>query len=121
MIYGGTLSVLTPIGEEQAARWKGFAKYLEQVSKGRETAIRPDLFEIYLPIAAVFGLGAKWAKYFQDLGGVQLPVWFHAMAGSDGDFGGMVAVMSASDSAGVSGDAGGAGGGASGGGSSGAG
>ncbi|NWG05603.1 MAG: DUF2207 domain-containing protein [Chloroflexi bacterium] len=119
-IYAGTFSVLTPLGEEQSARWKGFAKYLEQVSKGREPAIRPDLFEIYLPVAAVFGLGAKWAKYFEQLGGVPLPVWFHAMAGSQGDFSAMVAVMSSSDSTAASAAAGGAAG-ASGGGSSGAG
>lgn len=120
LIYVGTFSILTPAGEEQSARWKGFAEYLKQVSKGREPAIRPDYFEKYLAYAAVFGLGTGWAKYFQQLGGVPLPAWFHTMAGSDGDFGAMVAVMSASDSAGAS--AGGAGGGgASGGGSSGAG
>ena len=101
-------------------RWKGFAEYLKQISKGREPAISADVFERYLAYAAVFGLGAHWAKYFQQLGGVPLPIWFHATAGSDGDFGAMVAVMSASDSAGAS--AGGdGGGGASGGGSSGAG
>jgi hypothetical protein len=119
LVYAGTYSVLTPSGEEQAARWKGFAEYLRQVSKGKEPAIRPDYFERYLSYAAVFGLGAGWAKYFKNLGGVPLPVWFHAMAGSDGDFGAMVAVMAASDSSGAS--AGAAGGGASGGGSSGAG
>ena len=89
------------------------------VSKGREPAIRSDYFEKYLAFAAVFGLGAGWAKYFQSLGGVPLPTWFHAMAGSSGDFGAMVAIMSASDTAGASVAAGGAG--ASGGGSSGAG
>jgi uncharacterized protein (TIGR04222 family) len=120
LIYAGLFSILTPAGEEQSARWKGFAEYLKQVSKGREPAIRPDYFEKYLAYAAVFGLGAGWAKYFQKLGNVPLPVWFHAMAGSDGDFGAMVAVMSASDSAGA-GAAGGGGGGASSGGSSGAG
>jgi len=119
LIYAGTFSILTPAGEEQSARWKGFAEYLKQVSKGSEPAIRPDTFEKYLAYAAVFGLGAHWAKYFQNLGGVPLPIWFHAMAGSNGDFGAMVAVMSASDSAGASAAAGGAG--ASGGGSSGAG
>lgn len=120
LVYGATYSILTPAGEEQTARWKGFAEYLKQVSKGKEPAIRPDYFERYLAYAAVFGLGADWAKYFQQLGGVPLPVWFHALAGSDGDFGSMVAVMSASDSAGVSAGAD-EGGGASGGGSSGAG
>ena len=119
-IYAGMYSILTPMGEEQAVRWKGFAEYLKQVSKGREPAIRADYFEKYLAYAAVFGLGTGWAKYFQDLGGVPLPIWFHAMAGSNGDFGAMVAVMSASDSAGASAAAGGAAG-ASGGGASGAG
>lgn len=118
LIYGASFSILTPSGEEQLARWKGFAEYLKQVSRGREPAIRPDYFERYLAYAAVFGLGAKWAKYFQSLGGVPLPVWFHAVKGS-GDFGAMVVMMSASDSAGAGPGAGG--GGASGGGSSGAG
>jgi uncharacterized protein (TIGR04222 family) len=121
MIYGGTFSVLTPAGEEQAARWKGFAEYLKQVSKGREPAIRPDYFERYLAYASVFGLGAGWAKFFEKLGGVPLPVWFHALGGSNANFGAMVAVMSASDSAGASAGGGAGGGGASGGGSSGAG
>jgi uncharacterized protein (TIGR04222 family) len=118
LIYGASFSILTPLGEEQLARWKGFAEYLKQVGRGREPAIRLDYFERYLAYAAVFGLGTKWAKYFQDLGGVPLPVWFHA-AGR-GDFGAMVVMMSTSDSAGAS-SAGAGGGGASGGGSSGAG
>jgi hypothetical protein len=120
LIYAGSFSILTPSGEEQSMRWKGFAEYLKQVSKGKEPAISADVFERYLAYAAVFGLGANWAKYFQQLGGIPLPIWFHAMAGSDGDFGAMVAVMSASDSASAS-SGGDGGGGASGGGSSGAG
>jgi uncharacterized membrane protein YgcG len=121
LIYAAAFSILTPAGEEQAARWKGFAEYLKQVSKGREPAIRPDYFERYLGYAAAFGLGAGWARYFQSLGGVPLPVWFHAAAGSQADFGALVAVMSTSDSAGAGGDGGAGAGGASGGGSSGAG
>jgi hypothetical protein len=119
-VYAAIFSILTPLGEEQAVRWKGFSEYLKQVSKGKESAISPDYFERYLAYAAVFGLGAHWAKYFQDLGGAPLPIWFQALPGSDGDFGAMVAVMSASDSAGASAGADGSAG-ASGGGSSGAG
>ncbi len=120
LIYSAAYSVLTPEGEEQAVRWKGFQEYINQVSKGKEPAIRPDFFEKYLAYAAVFGLGASWAKYFQKMDGVPLPIWFHAMAGSHGDFGAIVAVMSASDTSGASGGSGGSAG-ASGGGSSGAG
>jgi uncharacterized protein (TIGR04222 family) len=118
-VYAGTLSPLSPAGEIEAARWKGFGLYLKDVSRGREPAVRADYFERYLPLATVFGLGAAWAKYFQRLGGVPLPVWFHATAGSKGDFGAIIAVMTASDSA--SATSAGAGAGASGGGSSGAG
>ncbi len=122
LIYAATFSILTPLGEEQMARWKGFAEYLKQVSKGKEPAIRPDYFERYLAYAAVFGLGKKWAEYFQTLGGVPLPVWFRATTGNNANFGAIVAVMSASDSSGSSAGGGGGGGaGASGGGSSGAG
>ena len=110
-------SPLTPAGEEQKIRWNNFRTYLDRVSRGQETAIRPDTFERYLAFAAVFGLGAAWAKSFKKLGGVPLPAWFQAMPGSDGDF---VAMMAASDSAAYSGGADG-GGGASGGGASGAG
>jgi uncharacterized membrane protein len=105
---------------EQAARWKAFKAYLEGVAKGREPAIRPDFFERYLPYAATFGLGTRWAKFFQKLGGVGLPAWFHAVEGSQADFGAIVpAISSAHSSASGGGGAGAAG--ASGGGASGAG
>jgi len=120
LIYAATFSTLTPSGEEQKVHWDGFRNYLAQVSQGKEAAISPDTFERYLAFATIFGLGTEWAKSFQQLGGVSLPVWFHALAGSDGDFGAMVAVMSASDSAAYSSGADG-GGWASGGGASGAG
>ncbi len=119
IIYSGTYSLLTPTGEEQKIRWKSFRAYLEQVSRGREPAIRPDTFERYLAFAAAFGLGEAWAKTFQKLGGAPLPVWFQSLSGSD-DFSAMVAVMSAADTS-ASYAGGDGGGGASGGGSSGAG
>ena len=121
LIYAGSFSILTPVGEEQSARWKGFAEYLKQVSKGREPAIRPDYFEKYLAYASVFGLGANWAKYFQKLGDVPLPIWFHALDAKNANFGAMVAVMSTSDSTGAGGGGAAGGAGASGGGASGAG
>ena len=119
LITRATFSPLTPDGEAEAARWRSFARHLKQSSRNRQAVFSSDDFERYLPWAAAFGLGGAWAKHFQRAGGAPLPVWFHAMPGSHGDFGAVVAVMSASDSAGASGAGGGAG--ASGGGSSGAG
>jgi len=119
MIYAVTFSPLTREGDAAAAHWKNFAKYLKQASKSQVT-LPSDTFERYLAFAAAFGLGGAWAQHFQRAGGAPLPVWFHALPGSDSDFGAVVAVMSASDSVGASGADGG-GGGASGGGASGAG
>lgn len=120
LTYATTYSIRTPAGEEQAAQWTGFGEYLRQVSKGREPAIQPDYFERYLAFAAMFGLGAAWAKYFQTLGGVPLPLWFRTAAEGDMSFASIIAIMAASDSSGSVAGAGGAAG-ASGGGSSGAG
>ncbi|MCX8063020.1 MAG: DUF2207 domain-containing protein, partial [Anaerolineales bacterium] len=116
LIYAAMYSLLTPAGEEQKMRWKSFRNYLNQVCRGREPAMRPDLFERYLAYAAVFGLGEEWARYFQKLGGVPLPVWFRSLSG---DFDSMIPLMSAADTSASS--SGGDGGGASGGGASGAG
>lgn len=120
LIYVAAFSSLTPEGEAEAARCKSFAKYLKQVSKDKSSAAPAADFERYLAWAAAFGLGSAWAKYYQRAGSAPWPVWFHAAPGSDGDFGAIVAVMSASDSAGAGAEGGGAGG-ASGGGASGAG
>jgi uncharacterized membrane protein len=120
LIHAAMFSILTPAGEAQSARWKGFAEYLKQVGKGRDSAPGPDFFERYLAYAVIFGIGKKWAESFQTFGDMPLPIWFHATAGSHANFGAIVAVMSASDSVGAS-AAGGGGAGASGGGSSGAG
>jgi len=118
-MYAASFSTLTPAGEEQAARWKDFERYLKQISNNSETAVSPDYFERYLAYAAVFGLGTSWAKRFEQLGNVPLPIWFRATVGQP-HFGAIVAIMHTSDSAGASGAGGGAGG-ASGGGASGAG
>jgi hypothetical protein len=115
-----SFSTHTAAGADQASRWKAFKEYLAGVARGREPAIRPDFFERYLPYAAAFGLGTRWAKTFQKLGGVPLPAWFHALDGSQADFGAIIPVMAATDSSAAGGGAAG-GGGASGGGASGAG
>jgi uncharacterized protein (TIGR04222 family) len=118
--YAAGFSTHTAAGAEQAARWRAFKAYLEGVAKGREPAIRPDFFERYLPYAATFGLGTRWAKVFQKLGGVPLPAWFHAVDGSQADFAAIVPAISSAHSS-ASGGAGGGAAGASGGGASGAG
>jgi hypothetical protein len=122
LIIGASISQLSIEGEHQAARWKGFIAYLREVSRGGEPAIRPDMFEHYLPFAAGAGFAQEWAKYFQKKDGTPMPEWFRTLNGTldGGEFAAIVAFMAVSDSsASLSADSGGSG--ASGGGASGAG
>lgn len=121
-VLSGAYSPLSDEGERQAARWRGFEKYLKDVTKGQEPAWDLRLFDEYLPFAAAFGLAEGWAKAFQKRGGAEIPAWFQALAGAqDGGVAAFVAMTSAAHSAGASGTGGAGGGGAGGGGGSGAG
>ena len=120
---GASISTLTNPGEYAAARWKAFFGYLREVSRGREPAVRPDLFELYLPYTAAAGFAQEWAKFFQKQGEVPLPVWFNTQSGSfsGGEFAAIIALMATTDASSSSTGAGAGGAGASGGGASGAG
>lgn len=121
-ILAGAYSPLSDEGARQAARWRGFEKYLKDVTRGREPAWDLRLFDEYLPYAATFGLAESWAKAFQKRGGAEIPAWFRTLAGAqDGGVAAFVAMTSAAHSAGASGTGGAGGGGAGGGGGSGAG
>ncbi len=73
-VLAGAYSPLSDEGERQAARWRGFEKYLKDVTKGREPAWDLKLFDEYLPYAAAFGLTEGWAKVFQKRGGARSSV-----------------------------------------------
>lgn len=123
LVLGLSVKPLTPQGAGVAAGWEAFAKYLKEVSRGKAAKTRPDVFSLYLPYAAAFGLLYNWARHFAREGEASAPAWFHAAA-TDGS-GSMAAFVAMSSSASSSGGAaaGGSGGagGAAGGGSAGAG
>lgn len=122
LLYFLSLSPLTEEGERRKASWSGFAGYLKDVARGREPALRPDAFELYLPYAASFGFAQQWAKHFENRAGVPVPAWFHTLEGQ-ADFSDVSAAIVASTVVMSSGGGGGAAAaaGASGGGASGAG
>jgi hypothetical protein len=111
LIYAASRSTLTLQGEQAASQWKSFVAYLKNIIRKREPSTGSDLFELYLPYTAAFGLVGGWAKYFQKAGGVQIPAWFHGLQSqaSGGDFASFVAFTSSSSSSSDSGGGGGAG------------
>lgn len=120
VIAAATFSTLTAEGEQMAVEWRSYRNFLKAVARGRESLMRDDLFNVFLPYAAGFGQAGPWAKRYQKQTGFAIPDWFLALRPADGS-GAFVAAMTASHSSfGSSGGAGGAAG-ASGGGASGAG
>ncbi len=120
-VLAGVFSPLSDQGAAEATRWKGFAQFLRDATKGREPVWGSEMFERYLPYAASFGLAVAWVKAFQKQGGLEIPAWFHALAATpEQSMASFVAMTSAAHSYGGGGAAG-AGGGAAGGGGSGAG
>lgn len=122
LFYVVNFSVLTPLGDEQALRWKSYRSYLQKVGQGIENVTDPDNFDQYLPYAAAFGFAEGWIKNCQEMGLASLPEWLRSQA-SDGGFSALYSVVNTLDTS-TSSDSGGGGGdsgGASGGGSSGAG
>lgn len=119
VILASTFPTLTAAGEEAAAAWRSFGRYLRDVARGRQALLRDEQFEAYLPIAAGFGLAERWARRYTQQSGVPIPAWFTALQ-PDETGAAFVAAMSASHSSVGSGSSGAAGG-ASGGGASGAG
>ena len=121
VVLGLGLSVArrTVAGEQDAAHWRAFRRHLEQLARGRAAPASLGELEAYLPYAAAFGLGERWARRLP-----APPAWFRALeqevrAGTDGAaFVAVIAAASASTSAGAGGAAAG---GAAGGGASGAG
>jgi len=116
------VSPLSARGWEEAQAWKGFSRYLQEVTRGREQPQGLELFERYLPYAAACDLAEKWARAFQQEGRVQIPPWFRALATSvDDGSGAFVAMLAATHATGGSGAGAAGAGGAAGGGGSGAG
>lgn len=114
-------SPLTEQGSREGERWRRFGNYLERVAADKADLPDNALFARYLPYAAGFGLGEKWAKRYQRATGFEIPAWFHLL-GNDDSATAFVAVMTASHASFHSSSGGAAGGGgASGGGGSGAG
>lgn len=122
IILGQSVKPLTPQGVDVAAGWEAFARYLKEVSRGKAAKTRPDMFNLYLPYAAAFGLLYSWARHFAREGEASAPAWFHA-ATTDGSssMAAFVAMSSSASSSGGSAAASGAAAGAAGGGAAGAG
>lgn len=77
LIVGQHMPAKTRKGAEDAAKWRAFGEYLENLEKysGVEEAARN--FDVYLPYAIAFGLDRAWVKRFSRVSTVPIPTWYY--------------------------------------------
>lgn len=80
MLIGGThMPAKTRKGAEEAAKWRAFRHYMENLRQYQDIAGVTDKFAEYLPYAIVFGLDRSWIRQFASLRDVAVPYpgWYY--------------------------------------------
>lgn len=122
-LIAATISTRSERGEQIAAMWRPYRRYLEQAAKGKERIPNPELFAQYLPYAVAFGVAENWAKQNEKAGWDEAPTYFRSIGvQGDASTAAFIAILAATNSsggaaaatAGSAAAAGAAGGGASG-------
>jgi len=66
----------TSVGAEQAALWRAFRRYLDDIEKHTDLAQAKGLFDRYLPYAIAFGLDKEWIRKFAGVD-APAPTWYY--------------------------------------------
>ena len=66
----------TSTGAEQAALWRAFRRYLDDIEKQTDLAQAKELFDRYLPYAIAFGLDKEWIRKFAGVD-APAPTWYY--------------------------------------------
>ncbi len=66
----------TAKGAEEAARWKAFRTYLENMDKYTDLKRATELFDRYLPYAIAFGLEKAYLAKWERVEGAPVPPWY---------------------------------------------
>ncbi|MFN8373530.1 MAG: DUF2207 domain-containing protein [Anaerolineae bacterium] len=64
-------------GAEEAAKWKAFYRYMDNLEKYTSVEEAAARFEEYLPYAVAFGLNNEWMRRFSRLDNMPVPVWYY--------------------------------------------
>jgi uncharacterized membrane protein len=137
-LFGMIMPRRSVTGAREAAAWRAFRLYMEELMRRPQLAQPTQVFSEYLPYAIVFGISKKWTRALSAKAGFQSPDWWYgggvtAYAASSGasfsrafssaisDFYSRVSSSFSTSSSGNGGGFSGGGGGGGGGGGSGAG
>ncbi len=77
MIAGNAMPAKTRKGAEEAAKWRAFYEYLQNLEKYSDVAEAAQHFDDYLPYAVAFGLDRSWVRRFSAVPNVPIPYWYY--------------------------------------------
>jgi uncharacterized protein (TIGR04222 family) len=66
----------TRFGAEEAARWRAFKHYMQNLEKYTQVQEATAQFDRYLPYAIAFGIDRSWIHKFKPVQTMPLPTWY---------------------------------------------
>ncbi|MBI5671489.1 MAG: DUF2207 domain-containing protein [Chloroflexi bacterium] len=76
MIAGQHMPAKTRQGAEDAAKWRAFREYLQNLDRYSSIEEAAKHFDDYLPYAVAFGIDRSWVRRFSQLESVPIPPWY---------------------------------------------
>src|SRR6185295_1434583 len=64
-------------GAEEAAKWRAFYEYLQNLEKYSDVEEASKHFDDFLPYAVAFGLDRAWVRRFAQVQNVPIPYWYY--------------------------------------------
>jgi uncharacterized membrane protein len=76
MIAAQFMPAKTQQGAEEAAKWKAFYRYLQNLENYKTLEEAQVNFETFLPYAVAFGMERSWIRRFSQLPAMPIPTWY---------------------------------------------
>ncbi len=77
LVVGNVMPAKTRKGAEEAAKWRAFYEYLQNLEKYSDIEEASKHFDDYLPYAVAFGLDKSWVRRFAAVPNVPIPYWYY--------------------------------------------
>ncbi len=77
LIAGPQMPAKTVKGAEEAAKWRAFRNYLQNIRQYTDIEKVTDQFNEYLPYAIAFGLERTWVNQFTRVESTPIPYWYY--------------------------------------------
>jgi uncharacterized protein (TIGR04222 family) len=66
----------TRFGAEEAAKWRAFKFYMQNLEKYTQVQEAAAQFDRYLPYAIAFGIDRSWIRKFKPVQAMPIPIWY---------------------------------------------